>query len=211
MPEVIDAIIRLRILPTITLERVEDARPLADALKAGGLPVAEVTFRTAAAEESIRAISEDNDVLLGAGTVLQPEQVDRALSAGAAFVVSPGFNRKVVDRCREVGLPIIPGVSTPTEIEMALDAGIDLVKFFPSEALGGVAMLKAISAPYGMVRFVPTGGVSPQNLSAYLALPSVAAVGGSWMVASDLIKNGRFEEITRLTSEAMAMVRSATP
>ena len=208
MSKIIDAIAQWRILPAITIERVEDAWPLAQALKAGGLPCAEVTFRTAAAEAALREIGRDPYILLGAGTVLQPEQVDRAQAAGAQFMVAPGFNPKVVRRCRELNVPIIPGVSTPTEIEMALDAGIEVVKFFPAEVLGGVKILKAISAPYAMVRFVPTGGINQENLAGYLALRAVLAVGGSWMVAPELIKAGRFDEITRLTAAAMAVARA---
>lgn len=205
MTDVLERIATLRILPAIVVDDAEAARPLARALAAGGLPAAEVTFRTAAAEAAIRAIAEDPSVLLGAGTVLRAEQVDHAHAAGARFIVAPGFNPRVVARCQEIGLPVIPGVSTPTEIDMALEAGLDVLKFFPSEALGGVAMLKAISAPYSMVRFVPTGGINAHNLAAYLALPCVLAVGGSWMVAADLVRAGRFDDITRLTAEAVGL------
>lgn len=208
MTEVLDRLAGVRLVPVVVLERAEDAWPLGQALKAGGLPCAEVTFRTAAAEDSIREIAKDPDIVLGAGTVLTVEQVDRALDAGASYIVTPGFSLNVVRRCQERGVPVFPGVATPTEIQMALEAGIDIVKFFPAETLGGVKALKAMSAPFGKVRFIPTGGVSAANLADYLALKSVVAVGGSWMVAADLVKDGRFDEVTRLSEEAVAIVRS---
>jgi 2-dehydro-3-deoxyphosphogluconate aldolase/(4S)-4-hydroxy-2-oxoglutarate aldolase len=207
MPSVIERLTRLRLVPVVVIDRVEAAWPLSQALKAGGLPCAEVTFRTAAAEGAIRAIARDPDILLGAGTVLKPDQVDRALDAGATYIVTPGFDPKVVRRCQERSVPVFPGVATATEISMALDAGIDVVKFFPAEALGGVPTLKAISAPFSMVRFIPTGGIGPEKLLDYLALKAVLAVGGSWMVAAKLLEGGDLAEVTRLAAEATALVR----
>lgn len=196
-------------MPVVVIDRAEDAWPLGQALKAGGLPCAEVTFRTAAAEDAIRAMAKDSDIVLGAGTVLRPEQVDVAIAAGASYIVTPGFSLAVVRRCQDLGVPVFPGVATPTEVQMALEAGLDIVKFFPAEASGGVPALKAIGAPYSMMRFVPTGGISEGNMRDYLALPSVVAVGGSWMVAPKLIAAGDFSEVTRLTAEAVDNARSA--
>lgn len=211
MDDVTRALTILRLVPVVVIEDAENAGPVGQALKEGGLACAEVTFRTAAAEAAIRTLASDPKILVGAGTVLRPDQVDRALEAGARYIVTPGFSAAVVRRCRELGVPVFPGVLTPTEIQMALDAGLDTVKFFPAEVAGGVAALKAMSQPYGMVRFIPTGGITPQNLSAYLALGSVLAVGGSWMVAPELIAGRRFAEITRLTAEAVALVRQTSP
>ena len=197
----------LRVVPVVTVDRAEDAPRLGSALKAGGLACAEVTFRTAAAEEALRRLALDPEMLVGAGTVLRPEQVDRARAAGARFVVSPGFSARVVQRCVELSLPVFPGVATPTEVQMALDAGIEVMKFFPAEASGGANTLRALGEPFPMVRFIPTGGVNPRNLASYLALPSVLAVGGSWMVARDLLTSGDFEAITRLSRDAVELVK----
>jgi 2-dehydro-3-deoxyphosphogluconate aldolase/(4S)-4-hydroxy-2-oxoglutarate aldolase len=196
-----------RLVPVVVIDRAEDAWPLAQALKAGGLPVAEVTFRTAAAEAAIREMAKDKDIVLGAGTVLQPEQVDRAVDAGATYIVTPGFSAKVVRRCREKGVRVFPGVATPTEVQMALDEGVDVVKFFPAESLGGIKALKAIAAPYSMVRFIPTGGINLEKLPDYLAFKAVVAVGGSWMVAPELLKERNFAEVTRLAAQAVAVAR----
>jgi len=195
------------VVPVVVLDRAEDANALGRALKLGGLPCAEITFRTRAAEEAIRILARDGDMLVGAGTVLHPEQVDRALAAGARFIVSPGFSRAVVDRCRERGVTVYPGVATPTEIQMALEAKMTVVKFFPAEAVGGARALAAMSAPYSMMRFIPTGGITRGNLKGYLEQSSVVAVGGSWLVAPELIANGDFDEITRRTAAAVALVR----
>jgi 2-dehydro-3-deoxyphosphogluconate aldolase/(4S)-4-hydroxy-2-oxoglutarate aldolase len=192
----------------VVIDRAEDAWPLGQALKAGGLPVAEVTFRTEAAQAAIAAMAKDKEITLGAGTVLQPDQVDQALAAGATYIVTPGFNAKVVRRCREKGVPVFPGVATPTEIQMALDEGVDIVKFFPAESLGGIKALKAIAAPYSMVRFIPTGGINLEKLADYLAFKAVVAVGGSWMVSPELLKARNFAEITRLAAEAVALVKA---
>ncbi len=204
------AIAAARILPVVVLDDAAAAPDLAAALTAGGLRAVEVTFRTAAAADTIRAMAERPDVLVGAGTVLTPAQVDQAADAGARFVVSPGFSPAVVRRCQERGLPVFPGAATATEIQMALDAGLDTVKFFPAEQLGGVGMIKALAAPFRSVRFIPTGGVNTGNLADYLALPAVLAVGGTWMVAPDLLAAGRWDEVTRLTAAAVAAAHATT-
>jgi 2-dehydro-3-deoxyphosphogluconate aldolase / (4S)-4-hydroxy-2-oxoglutarate aldolase len=192
-----------RILPVVVLEDAAGAAPLAAALLEGGLRCVEVTFRTDAAAESIRVMAERPELFVGAGTVLTPAQVDQAVAAGARFIVSPGFGPAVVKRCQEVGVPVFPGVATSTEIQMALDAGIDTVKFFPAEQLGGVPMVKALAAPFRSVKFIPTGGVNTGNLAAYLAVPAVAAVGGTWMVAPDLLAAGNWTEVTARTRAAL--------
>jgi 2-dehydro-3-deoxyphosphogluconate aldolase/(4S)-4-hydroxy-2-oxoglutarate aldolase len=202
---VLARVAELAILPVAVLSDAAQAAPLGAALVAGGLPCVEVTFRTDAAEEAIREAARNPDLLVGAGTVLCPEQVDRAVAAGARFVVTPGFSLAVVKACRDAGVPVVPGVSTATEILMALDAGVDVVKFFPAEASGGIPALKALSAPFGAVRFIPTGGVSAANVGDYLALPSVLAVGGTWMVAPALVESGAYDEIRRLTAEAASL------
>jgi 2-dehydro-3-deoxyphosphogluconate aldolase / (4S)-4-hydroxy-2-oxoglutarate aldolase len=199
-------IARNRLLPVVVIDDAATADPLAEALVVGGLPCAEITFRTAAAAEAIKAMAARGDIVVGAGTVLTPEQVDRAVEAGARFVVSPGFGPAVVRRCQEVGVPVYPGAATATEIQMALDAGLSTVKFFPAEQLGGAAMVKALAAPFRSVRFIPTGGVTTENLDRYLALPSVLAVGGTWMVAADLVKNRDWDEVTRRTRAAVERV-----
>ncbi|MEV4661949.1 bifunctional 4-hydroxy-2-oxoglutarate aldolase/2-dehydro-3-deoxy-phosphogluconate aldolase [Micromonospora echinofusca] len=204
---VVAAVGAARILPVVVLDAARDAAPLADALVRGGLRSAEVTFRTDAASEAIRVMSERSDLLVGAGTVLTPDQVDRAVEAGARFVVTPGFGPAVVRRCQELGVPVFPGVATGTEIQMALDAGLDTVKFFPAEQLGGVGMIKALAAPFRSVRFIPTGGVNTANLADYLALPAVLAVGGTWMVAPDLIAAGRWDEVAARTAAAVEAAR----
>ena len=193
------------IVPVIKLDDENNAVPLAKALCDGGIPAAEVTFRTSQAEGAIRRISAAvPGMLVGAGTVLTTEQVDRAVGAGAKFIVSPGLNPKVVSYCREKGIPVIPGCSNPSDIEAALELGLDTVKFFPAEAMGGVKVLKALSAPYGSVRFMPTGGISASNLNDYLSLKNVVACGGSWMVKPELIASGDFGTITALSREAVA-------
>ncbi|WP_329107875.1 bifunctional 4-hydroxy-2-oxoglutarate aldolase/2-dehydro-3-deoxy-phosphogluconate aldolase [Micromonospora sp. NBC_01699] len=198
-----------RILPVVVLEDAAAAVPLAAALTAGGLHTVEVTFRTAAAAEAIALMSERPDLLVGAGTVLTPAQVDRAVEAGARFVVSPGFGPAVVRHCQELGVPVFPGAATATEIQFALDAGLDTVKFFPAEQLGGLNMIKALAAPFRSVRFIPTGGVNTANLSDYLAHPAVLAVGGTWMVAPALLTAGRWDEVTRLTAAAVSAAQAA--
>lgn len=205
MNEVLTQIGKIGIVPVVVIEDAADAVPLCKALSDGGLPIAEITFRTAAAAEAIRtATSELPDMLIGAGTVLTTEQAQRAIDAGARFIVSPGINPAVVEFCLERGVPITPGCSNPTNIETALGLGLEVVKFFPAEAFGGLTSLKAISAPYGMMKFVPTGGIDACNLNEYLAFNKVLACGGSWMVKADLVKAGDFAAITRLTREAVA-------
>jgi 2-dehydro-3-deoxyphosphogluconate aldolase / (4S)-4-hydroxy-2-oxoglutarate aldolase len=208
LSEVLDTLTADRLLPVVVLSDAMQAEPLAAALLAGGLRSAEVTFRTEAAEAGIRAMSGKSDLLVGAGTVLTVEQVDRAVDAGARFVVSPGFGPAVVRRCQQLGVPVFPGVATATEIQMALDAGLDTVKFFPAEQLGGAAMVKALAAPFRAVRFVPTGGVTAENVAGYLGLPSVLAVGGTWMVAAELLRRGAWDEVTRRCADSVRAARS---
>ncbi|WP_341359817.1 bifunctional 4-hydroxy-2-oxoglutarate aldolase/2-dehydro-3-deoxy-phosphogluconate aldolase [Georgenia sp. M64] len=207
--DVLQALTDARLVPVVVLDDAADADPLAAALVAGGLPVAEVTFRTSAAEDAIRAMSARGDILVGAGTVLTAEQVDRAVDAGASYVVSPGLSRAVVERCRERGVLPLPGAVTATEIQAALELGLDTVKFFPAGTSGGAPAIKALAAPFGGVRFVPTGGIGPKNLREYLDIPAVAAVGGSWMVPKNLVAAGDFAEVTRLTTDAVALAAGA--
>jgi 2-dehydro-3-deoxyphosphogluconate aldolase/(4S)-4-hydroxy-2-oxoglutarate aldolase len=196
-----------RLVPVIALDRAQDAAPLADALIAGGLPVAEVTFRTAAAESAIREMSRRAEMLVGAGTVLNVDTVKKAIDAGAKFIVSPGFSEKVVTYCLENKIPVTPGCVTPTEIQMALEHGITTVKFFPAEAVGGIKTLKAFAAPFGQVRFIPTGGITESNLADYLSFAPVIACGGSWMVTKELLAAGDFAKITAITATAVAMAK----
>ena len=209
MTDVLEAIGAVRLVPVIVIDEEENAYPLAQALKAGGLPCAEVTFRTDAAARAIKAMASDPDIILGAGTVLRPEQVDAALEAGARYIVTPGFSAEVVHACRASSVPVFPGVATATEMQMAFEVGIEVVKFFPAESLGGLSMLKALAAPFTMMRFIPTGGITVTQLSEYLAFPSVLAVGGSWIAPSKLIAAKRFDEITELTLKAVAICQSA--
>jgi 2-dehydro-3-deoxyphosphogluconate aldolase/(4S)-4-hydroxy-2-oxoglutarate aldolase len=201
----LDIIGRYRLLPVVVLDSAESADPLAEALLAGGLPIAEVTLRTDAAEDSIKAMSRHDGLLVGAGTVLDVEQAKRAIGAGAAFVVAPGTNPSVVEYCISQGVPITPGIATPSDIELARGLGLNILKFFPAEAFGGVKTLKALSAPYGDVRFIPTGGVSTKNLRDYLALPSVLACGGSWMVDRKLVGAGDFDTVQSLIADAVIL------
>ena len=207
-----DIISRLRqisIVPVVSIANAAQAAPLAESLLAGGLPCAEITFRTDAAADAIAVISKRfPEVLLGAGTVLSVEQAQRALDSGAEFIVSPGTNPVVVDYCRERGITVFPGVCTPTEIELAMSKGVDVVKFFPAEAIGGVKLLKALTAPYGQMKFIPTGGIELSNLGDYLSLPQVIACGGSWMVKPDLLSSGQFKKVTDLATEAVAFIES---
>lgn len=208
----IDRILSKRIVPVVVLDRAESAEPLAEALLAGGLDIMEITFRTAAAEESIQRIAARfPEILLGAGTLLEDEQVVRAKNAGAVFGLAPGLNPRTIAKAKEVGLQFSPGVMTPSDVELALALGCKLLKFFPAEAAGGTAMLKSLAGPYGHtgVKFVPTGGITSGNLAEYLKLPVVAAIGGSWMVDKQLVTEGKWEEITRLTREALAAAAAA--
>ena len=198
-----------RILPVVVLEDADAAEPLAHALLRGGLPVAEITFRTAAAEDALRRMAEVPEMLVGAGTIVNANQVDVAVQAGAAFIVSPGLSRAVVERAGEHGVPVFPGVATATEVMAALDLGLRVLKFFPAQTLGGVAALKALAAPFAGVAFIPTGGITGESVASYLALPSVAAIGGSWMVASTLLASRQFGEVERLAAEAVAAAGAA--
>jgi len=192
------------IVPVIVVDDVAQAEKLADALVAGGLPIAEITFRTAAGADAIRAISGRTDILVGAGTVTTVAQVDAAVAAGAKYIVSPGTSRAVVERALEKGVMALPGAVTATEIQAALDLGVTTVKFFPAGTSGGAAAIKALAAPFGGVGFVPTGGVSLANLAEYLSIPAVRAVGGSWMVKPELIRAGAWDELTGLAKAAVA-------
>jgi 2-dehydro-3-deoxyphosphogluconate aldolase/(4S)-4-hydroxy-2-oxoglutarate aldolase len=206
---IIERAAALGIIPVVAIPQAEYALPLAEALLAGGLPCAEITFRTAAAADSIAQIKQRfPELLLGAGTVLTTAQVDAALNAGAEFIVSPGSNPTTIAYCQQKGVPIFPGVCTPTEIEMNLEQGIEVMKFFPAEAAGGVKFLKAICAPYKDVRFIPTGGIDAKNIGDYLAIPNVVACGGSWMVKPELMAENNFAEVQRLAEEAVALVKN---
>ncbi len=208
MNEVLQKIHETGIIPVVVLNDAKDAAPLAKALCEGGLPCAEVTFRTAAAEESIRIMtSEYPDMFVGAGTVLTTEQVDRAVAAGAKFIVSPGLNPKVVKYCLDKNIPITPGVVTPSEVEQAIELGLEIVKFFPAEPAGGLNMIKAMAAPYVNMKFMPTGGISPKNVKEYLACDKIWACGGSWMVKGSLVDAGDFDKIKEMTAEAVQIVK----
>ena len=198
------------VVPVVVLDDAEDAAPLAEALIKGGLPCAEVTFRTEAAEESIRIMNKKYpDMLVGAGTVLTTEQVDRAVAAGAQFIVSPGFDPEIVDYCMEKNIPVFPGCVSPSEVAQAVKRGLKVVKFFPAEQAGGLAMLKAMAAPYTMLKFMPTGGINTKNLKEYLGFSKILCCGGSWMVKGDMIKNKEFDKITEMTREATELAAAA--
>ncbi|MBE5910425.1 MAG: bifunctional 4-hydroxy-2-oxoglutarate aldolase/2-dehydro-3-deoxy-phosphogluconate aldolase [Pseudobutyrivibrio sp.] len=199
---------KIGIIPVVVLENADDAHALGEALMKGGLPAAEVTFRTEAAEEVIRILSSEfPEMLVGAGTVLTTEQADRAMAAGAKFIVAPGFNPTVVKHCIEKGYPVTPGVQTPGEMEQAMELGLDFVKFFPAEPSGGLSMIKAVAAPYTKLKFMPTGGINKDNVKDYLAYNKIVACGGTWMVKGDLIASGDFRTIEDLTREAADIVR----
>ena len=192
------------LVPVIKITNVENALPLAKALKDGGLNCAEITFRTSCAKEAIAIITKElPDMLVGAGTILTPEQADEAIEAGSKFIVSPGFNPRVVKHCLEKGVPVLPGCATPSEVESAIELGLKAVKFFPAEAAGGINMIKSMSAPYSQIQFMPTGGINDENMLDYLSFGKVIACGGSFMVKDSLIDAGNFEEITRLTKNAV--------
>jgi 2-dehydro-3-deoxyphosphogluconate aldolase/(4S)-4-hydroxy-2-oxoglutarate aldolase len=205
MDPTLSRLAELKLIPIIVTDDPECATPLADALLAGGLPCAEVTFRTAAAAGTIKNLAALPDLLVGAGTVLTIDQAKQAIDAGARFIVTPGFDADVVDYCRSNGIPIAPGVCTPTDVQAALRHGVRVLKFFPAEAMGGVPVLKALAGPFVDVQFIPTGGVSAANLRDYLALPSVIACGGSWMVKHALIQAGDYSTIATLVKEAVAL------
>jgi 2-dehydro-3-deoxyphosphogluconate aldolase/(4S)-4-hydroxy-2-oxoglutarate aldolase len=203
---IVDLLAQRRVVPVVVLQDPSGAKPLAEALTAGGLTVAEVTFRTSTATQTVAAMVEDPALIVGAGTVISADQVDTAVGAGARFVVSPGFSHAVVRRCHEL---VVPGVATATELMAALDAGITIVKLFPAEPLGGISTLRSLAAVFPQVRFVPTGGISATNAATYLAEPSVLAVGGSWMVAPALLARNSWGDVTRLSAEAVALARGA--
>ena len=207
MGEVAEKILKMGVVPVVVLNDAKDAAPLAKALCRGGLPCAEVTFRTDAAEESIRMMTtEYPEMFVGAGTVLTIDQVDRAVNAGAKFIVSPGFDPEIVDYCLEKNIPVFPGCITPSEVAQAVKRGLKIVKFFPAEQFGGVATIKAMAAPYVGLKFMPTGGVNAKNLESYLSCDKIIACGGSWMVKGDLVRDGKFDEIQKMTEEAVKLV-----
>ncbi|MBS9428835.1 2-dehydro-3-deoxyphosphogluconate aldolase [Photorhabdus luminescens] len=209
MKQMIEQLRQLKIVPVITVERAEDIIPLGKALADNGLPVAEITFRSAAAAEAIRLLKETlPDMLIGAGTVLNREQVVAAKQAGADFMVSPGFNPNTVKACQQLNIPIIPGVNNPSAIEGAMELGLKLLKFFPAEPSGGLPMIKAILAPYTELQIMPTGGIGPNNIRDYLAVPRIVACGGSWMVSKALVDDRNWQEIGRLTREAVDLVNT---
>jgi 2-dehydro-3-deoxyphosphogluconate aldolase/(4S)-4-hydroxy-2-oxoglutarate aldolase len=211
MHEVLEELGKIGIVPVIKIDDVEKALPLAKALVAGGIPCAEITFRTAQGEEAIRRIHQGlPEILLGAGTVLTTDQADRAVDAGARFIVSPGLNPQVVEHCIKRGIPITPGCANPSDIETALEFGLDVVKFFPAEPTGGLNYIKAVAAPYPNLKFMPTGGINAANIGAYMAYEKIHACGGSWMVGADLINAGDFSAITALCKEAVQRVMGFT-
>ena len=204
MFEIVKKLGEIGLVPVLSIDDPEQAVALGEALIAGGLPCAEITFRTAGAEEAIRRISEAlPDMLVGAGTVLTTEQVDRAVAAGSKFIVSPGLNPKIVSYCLERNIPVVPGTSCPSDMEQALELGLDTVKFFPAEPSGGLKAIKAMAAPYTALSFMPTGGINAQNVASYLAYPRIVCCGGSWMVPGDLLKKSDFEGIRKLTEQAV--------
>lgn len=205
---IVDQLTQRRVIPVLVVSDAAHAAPLAEALVAGGLPVAEVTFRTRAAEATIRTMAAHDGLLVGAGTVVTVDQVDRAVEAGASFIVSPGTSLPVVRRCRELGVPVIPGAVTATEVMALIEEGIRTVKFFPAGTSGGTKAIAALCAPFGGVSFIPTGGVDPGNLHEYLDLPGVVAAGGSWMVPADRVAAGDFAAIARLCADAVALAGS---
>ncbi|MCL7721271.1 bifunctional 4-hydroxy-2-oxoglutarate aldolase/2-dehydro-3-deoxy-phosphogluconate aldolase [Actinobacillus pleuropneumoniae] len=207
--QIIEKLRQLKVVPVIAVEQAEDILPLVKTLAGNGLPVAEITFRSAAAEEAIRLVCQHYpDVLIAAGTVLTAEQVVKAKNAGADFVVTPGFNPTIVKLCQDLDFPITPGVNNPMSIEAALSLGIEAVKFFPAEASGGVKMIKALLGPYSNLQIMPTGGISPSNIKDYLAIPNIVACGGSWFVEKSLIQAKNWDEIGRLVREAIALTHA---
>jgi 2-dehydro-3-deoxyphosphogluconate aldolase/(4S)-4-hydroxy-2-oxoglutarate aldolase len=211
MNNVLNRIAELKLIPMVVLDHADHAAPFADALVTGGLPVAEMTFRTAAAEPAIRTLAKRGDLLVGAGTVLSIELADRAIDAGAQFIVAPGTNPKVVEHVQKRGVTMCPGVVTPTDIELAMSLGVTSLKFFPAESMGGVATLNALAGPYPDVRFIPTGGITPELLPSYLKLTSVVACGGSWLAPRHLLAEGKFDAIGRLVEQAVKLLAGPPP
>ena len=209
MKDITERFEKLGVVPVVVLEDAKDAVPLATALVEGGLPCAEVTFRTEAAEESIRLMTEQfPEMLVGAGTVLTVEQVDAAVRAGAKFIVSPGFDAEIVDYCLKNEIPVFPGCISPSEVAQAVKRGLKVVKFFPAEPAGGISMIKAMAAPYTGLKFMPTGGINAKNLGEYLSCDKIVCCGGSWMVKGELVKTVEFNKIRQLTEEARRLVDS---
>jgi 2-dehydro-3-deoxyphosphogluconate aldolase/(4S)-4-hydroxy-2-oxoglutarate aldolase len=202
MKNILDRIAELKLIPMVVMDKAEHAVSFGDALVSGGLPIAEITFRTQAAEPAIRTLAQRGDLLVGAGTILTTEQANQAIDAGAQFLVAPGTNPVVVEHVLKRGVTMVPGVVTPSEIELAVSLGVTTLKFFPAETMGGVATLKALAGPYPDVRFVPTGGITPELLPNYLRLRSVVACGGSWLAPRDLLATGKFDAIARLIEQA---------
>ena len=211
MDNVLGRIAELKLIPMVVLDRADHAAAFGEALVTGGLPVAEITFRSAAAEQAIRTLADRGDLLVGAGTILSIEQADRAIDDGAQFIVAPGTNPKVVEHVQKRGVTMCPGVLTPTDIELAMSLGVTTLKFFPAESMGGVATLKALAGPYPDVRFVPTGGITPDLLPSYLKLPSVVACGGSWLAPRHLLAEGKFEAVKLLVEQAVKMLAGPPP
>ena len=209
MSAILDQIEKMRVVPVVAIENAQDTMQLADMLIEGGLPCAEITFRTAVAVDAMRIMAQRGDILVGAGTVLKVDQVKAAVDVGARFMVSPGFNPKVVGYCVENNITVTPGISTPSDIEAALEFGLEVLKFFPAEAFGGLKTLKAMSGPYGAVKFIPTGGISPNNLVDYLQFPKTLACGGTWLAKSNLIFEGKFDQVLSNTREAVELVKMA--
>ena len=208
MDKIFDRFHTIGIIPVVVLDDAKDALPLGRVLCEGGLPCAEVTFRTSAAAESIATMAREfPEMLVGAGTVLTTEQVDRAISAGAKFIVSPGFDPVVVKYCIDKNIPVTPGTQTASEMLAAMNLGLKVVKFFPAENSGGLASIKAIAAALTELRFMPTGGINAKNVRDYLAFEKIIACGGSWMVKKDLIKAGKWEELSALVKEAANIVK----
>lgn len=206
MSKALARIADLRLIPMVVIDKAEHAAGFGDALVKGGLPIAEVTFRTEAAEAAVRALARRGDLLVGAGTILTVEQADRAIDAGAQFLVAPGTNPKVVEHVLMRGVTMVPGVATPTDIELAMSLGASTLKFFPAETMGGPATIRALAGPYPNVRFVPTGGITPEKLPEYLKLPTVVACGGSWLAPRELLAAGRFDDIRGLVGKAVALL-----
>ena len=206
MSDILQRLSLLKLIPIVVMDKAEHAMSLGEVLAAGGLPVAEVTFRTPAAEQSVRTLAKRGDLIVGAGTILTIEQADRAIDAGAQFLVAPGTNPKVVEHAVKRGVPIMPGIATPSEIELAMSLGATALKFFPAETMGGVAALKAFAGPYADARFIPTGGITPELLPQYLQLKHVVACGGSWMAPREFLTAGRFDIIAALVEDAKKLL-----
>jgi 2-dehydro-3-deoxyphosphogluconate aldolase / (4S)-4-hydroxy-2-oxoglutarate aldolase len=206
MSTILQGIAKFRLIPMVVLDKAEHACGFGDVLVSGGLPIAEITFRTRAAEDAVRTLAKRGDVLVGAGTILSIDQADRAIDAGAQFLVAPGINPRIVEHVLRRGVPFVPGVATPSEIELATSLGAEVLKFFPAETMGGILALKAFAGPYPNARFIPTGGITPELLPNYLRLKSVVACGGSWLAPRELLAAGRFDSIAALIEQAKKLL-----